>query len=1148
MDEIEQVESSARKNESETSLAFMRRLDKEVVVGRKASWRKRKSLKFISIVILIILLGVGGYAAYGAWILPVITLKNSTSTFKDTTIPNFKFGTNLSPTIIVKALSNGVKIYDNLDDLGTGFVRYINFDESSGSEVNDIQKAAKLQESGRDVMGNLLPRGSIFRNFDEIKRADGSLYEDYDQVILDINTYSELCTNHATKCEELKKLIKYHYFQGAVIPRLVIYKNAIKAWQTWNEPDGIATLNKIPAEALSLIATGKITYPGNRVVEFGDDNASAVINGETYTYSLKYGAGGVVYDSAKKGVIKQICLDCTVVSAGFFQTSNRGYFTILKNNNYEDSVDVNEIHLNLHPQNFMGYTRYYDQYQNSKRILDDLCGGDCGKPLWSTEAASPSDTIYKEVGFSMTFSREFQADDLIKRFVSLAGFGLTNISWNGFLNNPDAPGCENLPRQGEYYVIGSDNSLCHHQFKGLYYPNSDSTVYTQKESYSSYKTATSKLRDINSVRLLTTVETTPRVADQIFKYEITDTGANKKYAIWCDPYWNSSNITTGSWDYSAKKCANTVDLTSNGLSGAVTVTAKDGKTSVGWANSVLISQSPIFVEKYDTNVVPTAPTGVSAVAGNLQASVSFVPPPSYGGPVITKYTVKSTPGGKIVTGSASPIAVTGLEKGVAYTFTVFATNSVGEGVVSMPSNVVVPWLATIPGAPTGVSASAGRTQVSVVFVPPDNGGVSITKYTVKSMPGGKITTGSAGPIVVLGLEQAVDYTFTVFATNSVGDGPNSVSSAPAVRLTATVISTLNDKGLLPEPMVGQTTVMINPGETDQTVFYDGMGSNQVILTTDPDANLVEYNRTMIEACRGVLALPNLVKCFSISGGSGSPIKNMVSRSLRDGMSGLEISALLYDPSIIQGDAYGMFDSDNFAFYGRNLNQTSNGAGPSNGSWNVTNYSLNPEAQSSFDKDQLAYMKNRVMKLAGEAQTVPAITLRGIRDWYLQGSTIGSVSNDEADKYPEGKVWLVNDYMALDRNITYHGKGTIIFLNNPGSTLEIGLGHSILPGNPDTDSLGLIIGGNPGGAINDVGGVLDFQGNNKLTAAVLVFGMIAKGGGTGSVEATGSFVANEFKSFANNGFSHFTYDYKLDQMWPPGFRYFNMPTSKNGSAN
>ena len=85
--------------------------------------------------------------------------------------------------------------------------------------------------------------------------------------------------------------------------------------------------------------------------------------------------------------------------------------------------------------------------------------------------------------------------------------------------------------------------------------------------------------------------------------------------------------------------------------------------------------------------------------------------------------------------------------------------------------------ASVPGAPTSVSATPGNGQAIVSFTAPANtGGFAITSYTVTSSPGNFTATGSSSPLTVSGLTNDTSYTFTVTATNSIGTGPASTVS------------------------------------------------------------------------------------------------------------------------------------------------------------------------------------------------------------------------------------------------------------------------------------------------------------------------------------------------------------------------------------
>ena len=85
---------------------------------------------------------------------------------------------------------------------------------------------------------------------------------------------------------------------------------------------------------------------------------------------------------------------------------------------------------------------------------------------------------------------------------------------------------------------------------------------------------------------------------------------------------------------------------------------------------------------------------------------------------------------------------------------------------------------TVPGAPTGATATAGNAKATVTWTAPaSNGGSPITGYTVTSAPGGKTcTTTGATTCDVSGLTNGQAYTFTVTATNAIGTGAASAAS------------------------------------------------------------------------------------------------------------------------------------------------------------------------------------------------------------------------------------------------------------------------------------------------------------------------------------------------------------------------------------
>ena len=115
---------------------------------------------------------------------------------------------------------------------------------------------------------------------------------------------------------------------------------------------------------------------------------------------------------------------------------------------------------------------------------------------------------------------------------------------------------------------------------------------------------------------------------------------------------------------------------------------------------------------------PGAPTGVTATPGNTQATVSFTAPANIGASAITGFAVSSSPPGgtDVNAGSIATMhTVTGLANGALYTFTVTATNAIGTGPPSLPSNGVIPFAPTTPLVPPNIVyvAPSGGDHASI---------------------------------------------------------------------------------------------------------------------------------------------------------------------------------------------------------------------------------------------------------------------------------------------------------------------------------------------------------------------------------------------------------------------------------------------------
>ena len=163
---------------------------------------------------------------------------------------------------------------------------------------------------------------------------------------------------------------------------------------------------------------------------------------------------------------------------------------------------------------------------------------------------------------------------------------------------------------------------------------------------------------------------------------------------------------------------------------------------------------------------PGAPTAVTATAGSGQATISFSPPASDGGSPITSFTVTSSPGGMTASGPSSPLTVTGLTNGTTYTFTVHATNAVGSGPESAPSNGVTP-TGTPPPTITTTTLPQGRLNTPYSATMQASGGVQPYTWRIAAgaLPPGLSLNASTGTISGNPTKVA-NFSFTVAVNDS----------------------------------------------------------------------------------------------------------------------------------------------------------------------------------------------------------------------------------------------------------------------------------------------------------------------------------------------------------------------------------------------
>ena len=186
--------------------------------------------------------------------------------------------------------------------------------------------------------------------------------------------------------------------------------------------------------------------------------------------------------------------------------------------------------------------------------------------------------------------------------------------------------------------------------------------------------------------------------------------------------------------------------------------------------------------------VPGAPTGLTASAGDQRVTLRWTAPSRDGGSAITGYEYRyreegGSYGGWRAASSSTSATVTGLDNGTTYEFQVRARNDIGPGSESSTASAMLD--ESVPGAPTGLTATGGDGSVTLNWGAPEDGGSQILRYeylyaaTGETSSDWETVSGGRGArrVTIPSLTNGTLYRFQVRAVNSIGEGAAASDSA-----------------------------------------------------------------------------------------------------------------------------------------------------------------------------------------------------------------------------------------------------------------------------------------------------------------------------------------------------------------------------------
>jgi fibronectin type 3 domain-containing protein len=222
----------------------------------------------------------------------------------------------------------------------------------------------------------------------------------------------------------------------------------------------------------------------------------------------------------------------------------------------------------------------------------------------------------------------------------------------------------------------------------------------------------------------------------------------------------------------------------------------DAPTGLGTPNGVAAFSGVPAVP-----VVPSAPLNLAATGANGSVSLTWSPPSSNGGSLITGYDIYrgTSAGGESTTPlNTSPVTSTNytdttVTNGTPYYYVVTAINIAGSSTISTEATAT-PEAPVIPSAPLNLAATGANGSVTLTWSPPSsNGGSTITGYDIyrgTSSGGESATPLNATPVTGTtytdsAVTNGTPYYYVVTAINIAGSSTIS-AEAHATPTAATV--------------------------------------------------------------------------------------------------------------------------------------------------------------------------------------------------------------------------------------------------------------------------------------------------------------------------------------------------------------------------